>query len=77
VGFAGVRVELARVSLGGELLDLARWDGRTAFAAFVFTIGSTSSSTYQTSCPRPGALGTNVLLRDHSSWHFRHLIDRS
>lgn len=40
IGFAGVQPELARVSLGGALLDLARWDDRTAFAAFVFTIGS-------------------------------------
>lgn len=40
-GFAGVRAELARLTLGGRLLDLARWDDRTAFAAFVFTIGST------------------------------------
>jgi hypothetical protein len=40
-GFAGVRAELARLDLGGKLLDLARWDNGTNFAAFVFTIGST------------------------------------
>ena len=40
-GFAGVQAEISRLSLGEKLLDLARWDGRTAFGAFVFTIGST------------------------------------
>ncbi len=41
VGFAGVRSRLDRLSLGERLLDLAKWDDRTAFAAFVFTLGST------------------------------------
>jgi hypothetical protein len=40
-GFAGVRAGLASMSVGTKLLELARWDDRTAFAAFVFTIGST------------------------------------
>jgi hypothetical protein len=40
-GFAAVQTALTPLSLGGNLLDLARWDDRTAFAAFVFTIGST------------------------------------
>lgn len=40
-GFAGVHAALSGFSFGETLLDLARWDGRTAFSAFVFTIGST------------------------------------
>jgi hypothetical protein len=40
-GFAGVQAGLDRLSLGGKLLELARWDHRTAFSACVFTIGST------------------------------------
>jgi len=40
-GFAAVGVELMRLRLGRDLLDLARWNGRTTFAAFAFTIGST------------------------------------
>ena len=40
-GFTVVRTQLADSSLGTSLLRLAHWDNRTAFAAFVFTIGST------------------------------------
>ena len=40
-GFASVHAQLAHSSLGATLLRLAQWDDRTAFAAFVFTIGST------------------------------------
>ena len=41
LAFGGVQAGLAHLKLGGMLVDLARWDNRTAFAAFVFTIGST------------------------------------
>jgi hypothetical protein len=40
-GFTVVRTQLADSSLGTSLLHLAHWDNTTAFAAFVFTIGST------------------------------------
>jgi len=40
-GFAGVQARLSPMGLGGKLLELAHWDNRTAFGAFVFTIGST------------------------------------
>ena len=40
-GFTVVRTQLADSSLGTSLLHLAHWDNKTAFAAFVFTIGST------------------------------------
>src|SRR5664279_546517 len=40
-GFAGVKAELAHSTFGTALLDLVHWDNSTAFAAFVFTMGST------------------------------------
>jgi hypothetical protein len=40
-GFASVHAGLERISFGAKVLQLARWDTRTAFGAFVFTIGST------------------------------------
>jgi hypothetical protein len=40
-GFTVVRTQLADSRLGTSLLHLAHWDNTTAFAAFVFTIGST------------------------------------
>lgn len=40
-GFAGVKAAFSHSALGTALLDIARWDDTTAFAAFVFTIGST------------------------------------
>jgi hypothetical protein len=40
-GFASVKAALSNSVFGAALLDVARWDDSTAFAAFVFTIGST------------------------------------
>ena len=40
-GFAAVSAHLAASGFGTMLLGLARWDDRTAFAAFMFTVGST------------------------------------
>ena len=40
-GFTVVRTRFADSSLGTSLLHIAHWDDTTAFAAFVFTIGST------------------------------------
>lgn len=40
-GFSRVRSWLADSSLGMALLHLAHWDSATAFAAFLFTMGST------------------------------------
>lgn len=40
-GFPSVRSWLADSSLGMALLHLAHWDSATAFAAFLFTMGST------------------------------------
>jgi hypothetical protein len=40
-GFGSVKAALSHSVFGTALLELARWDDTTAFAAFVFTIGST------------------------------------